>query len=473
MPPVIQPTLSKLSRTLAGGYRRAVQWQRLSALLWRFSRGRGALALADQAMVSASNFATTIVLVRGLGLSEFGKYSIAYALLLYANSLQMSFVAAPMLSIAPMLLEEEKRGFMEGMLALQLLASVLLFAVFGLAGTVARLFTTFYSLPCVLLFAGCVGTFQLQDWLRRYYFLCHKGKLAMANDLISYVGQLGCLFVLWHLGRLSLVTTFLVMCLTSAAALIMGPVTDRLRPALGRLRETWRRCRGLSGGLLAATQARWIGSQGVLLIGAGIVGSAGIGGLRATQGLAGPMTLVVLSLENFVPMRIGEELGRSGAGGAYALVQRLIFGFTLLFALATAPVALFGRTILRVLYGPPLVAFYWAMVLQLVTMVVTAATTLWLQFYRCLQDSRAILWANAVASAASLASVYWLGHRWNVSGLAFASLFGPTSVLMCSVLYWRRHRERILLEYPSRFPCNIAGAMRAQDSGIAVGADGP
>src|ERR1700744_164749 len=60
---------------------------RLSGLLARFFRGRSATALADQVMISGSNFLTNIVLVRGLGLEEYGKYSIAYVLLLYANAL--------------------------------------------------------------------------------------------------------------------------------------------------------------------------------------------------------------------------------------------------------------------------------------------------------------------------------------------------------------------------------------------------
>ena len=161
----------------------------VSVLLGRFSRGRGAMAIADQMLVSASNFTTGIVLVRGLGLSEFGKYAIAYAFLLYANALQSSFIAYPMLSIAPFLQGREKRQFVNGMLAIQIMASTVLFLTFLLAGAVSHLFTTFYSLPCVLAFACCVGTFQLQDWLRRYYFLYNKGRLAFFCDLISYFGQ--------------------------------------------------------------------------------------------------------------------------------------------------------------------------------------------------------------------------------------------------------------------------------------------
>jgi O-antigen/teichoic acid export membrane protein len=418
---------------------------RLSALLVRFSRSRGAIALADQIMVSASNFATTIVLVRGLQLSEFGKYSIAYALLFYANALQMSFVASPMLSIAPLLPEKEKRQFVNGMLALQVCASLLLFAIFALAGAVLHLFTAFYSLPCILLFACCVGTFQLQDWLRRYYFLVGKGKLAITTDFISYFGQLVVLFLLWRAGRLNLVLTFMVVCVTSVAALVMGPITDRLWPEMGRLRETWARCKGLSSGLLVASQARWIGNQGLLLIGGWIVGSVGIGGLRAAQSLSGPVFLVLTSLENVVPMRIAEEIRRSGAAGAHKLIQRLIMGGMLFFALMVIPVGVFGRAILRVLYGPALVAFYWPMLLQLATIVVTTATMLWYHLYRCLQETRAIMWASALASISSLMTVYWFGRRWNASGIVLASLFGQVSIVVYCMLYWMRNRQRILL----------------------------
>src|SRR5580698_1718697 len=65
-----------------------IQSGRLYAMFARVFRGRSTVALADQVVISGSNFVTNVVLVRALGLSEYGKYSIAYLLLLYANALQ-------------------------------------------------------------------------------------------------------------------------------------------------------------------------------------------------------------------------------------------------------------------------------------------------------------------------------------------------------------------------------------------------
>jgi len=426
-----------------------VQKSRFSDLFARLSRGRGPIALADQMMVSAANFACGIVLVRGLGLEQFGKYSIAYTLLLFANALQMSFVASPMLNIGPLLHKEEKAHFVNGMLTLQILASILLFLVFALIGLAARLFTTFYSVPSILLFACCIGTYQLQDWLRRYYFLAHKGKHALATDFISYCGQFLLLLLLWRVGRLSLVVTFLVMCATSVAAVVMGPVTDRLRPSWGTLGATWKRCKSLSRDLLISSQVRWFGTQGLFLIGAAVLGSAGIGGLRATQSLGGPIYLILMSFENVVPIRLAEELKKGGAAGAYALTQRFIFVGTLFFGLTTVPIAIFGKPILRLIYGPALVAFYWPLLLQLGSILVTCATMLWIHLYRSVHETAPILHANGLATIANLLTVYWFGHLWNASGIVLSMLLGQMVIALYCMFYWARHHGAILARHPA------------------------
>jgi O-antigen/teichoic acid export membrane protein len=413
----------------------------------RLSRGRGPIALADQMMVSAANFAGGIVLVRGLGLTEFGKYSIAYSLLLFANALQMSFVASPMMNIGPLLQKEEKAHFVNGMLTLQMLASILLFAVFALVGLAARLFTAFYSVPSILLFSCCIGTYQLQDWLRRYYFLVNKGKHALATDFISYCVQFLLLLLLWRMGRLSLVLTFTVMCVTSVAAVVMGPLTDRLRPSWGTLGATWKRCRVLSRGLLISSQVRWFGTQGLFLIGAVILGSAGIGGIRAAQSVGGPVYLILMSFENFVPIRMAEELAKRGAGGVYALAQRWILGGTLFIVLPMVPIAVFGKTILRVLYGPALVAFYWPLLLQLAVIVVAVATMLWIHFYRCVNETAAILHANGLAALANIMTVYFFARIWNASGVMLSMLLGQVVVVLYCMFYWARRRDSILARH--------------------------
>ena len=84
-------------------------------------RGRSAQTLFDQILVSASNFITGIILVRGLGLVEFGKFTVAYVVLLLANSVQLSFISSPMITLGSLCPEATDRlRFVRGMYGVQL-----------------------------------------------------------------------------------------------------------------------------------------------------------------------------------------------------------------------------------------------------------------------------------------------------------------------------------------------------------------
>src|ERR1700745_2682986 len=88
----------------------------------RFGKTRRMQTIVDQLVVSGSNFLTSIILVRGLGLGDFGKFTIAYALLLLANSVQLSFISSPMLSIGALFdTDAERRAFVRGIYGVQLL----------------------------------------------------------------------------------------------------------------------------------------------------------------------------------------------------------------------------------------------------------------------------------------------------------------------------------------------------------------
>ena len=419
-----------------------------NTLALRLLRGRGAPALFDQILISGANFLANIVLVRGLGLHEFGKYSIAYILLLYANGTQMSFVTQPMLSVAPLLDGTDRRAFINGMLTIQLMASSILCLVFALAGMTLRIFNPFYSLSAVCAIALSVGAFQLQDWLRRYYFLVNKTKLAIVSDFISYVLQLIVLVVLWRTGHLTLTSAFITIFTTSMAAIVMGPLTDRFHPTIRHLGKAWGRCRILSRDLVIAEQVRWFGLQGLLLFASNIVGVAEAGGLRATQGLAGPVNLVITSFENVVPIRVAEELKSNGANSAMKYAARVISTCLLVFGPLILVIAFTGRPLLRLLFGPALLMFYVPMVLQLVIVLAQIVTRIWNHLFRGLQDSRALLWGNALSTAGCLIPVYSFGRAWGATGIVLASLCGQLVLIIFCVIRWRSMR----LHYEELYP---------------------
>jgi O-antigen/teichoic acid export membrane protein len=412
-----------------------------TAVAKQIIRGRGGIAIADQVMVSASNFVAGVVLVRALGLAEFGKYAVAYAVLLYANSLQMSFVGSPMLSIAPLIEGDERTRFLNGMFSLQLIASGLLFATSAILGIIAYKFTHFLTLQCTFLFACCIGTFQLQDWARRYYFLERKPVLALTSDFISYTIQLGIFFLCWRMGALSLLRTFAIMVVTSVVGFAMVFLTEYLRASMRHLSSAWRQCKSLSKGVAIANQARWLGLQGILLIGASILGPTSIGGLRASQNLSGPAYLFLIATENVIPLRLAEVLKSRGKMAGYHFIQRTIGVCTLVFGAVVVLVGIFGRQILGFLYGPELKQYYVPMLFQLFSIVVQAAITMWFFLYRGIGDTQALVRASLIGAFANLVGVYPLGVRWGASGIVMSTLFGQAFTLIFCWIHWRKHAK--------------------------------
>jgi O-antigen/teichoic acid export membrane protein len=112
------------------------------------------------------------------------------------------------------------------------------------------------------------------------------------------------------------------------------------------------------------------------------------------------------------------------------------------------PLSIFGRPLLRLLYGPAMVAFYVPLVLQMVSIVVQAAVTQWFYLFRGLCDTRALLRANALSAIASIGTVYLFGHLWKAPGIVLSSLLGQVIVVAYFIMHWMRHREQLLLRYP-------------------------
>src|ERR1019366_7322821 len=112
--------------------------ERLRSGFVRRLLGREIWALTDQAVVSATNFLTGVMLARFMGLSEFGVFTLAWMSVAFANSIQNSLIIAPMMSVGPKQ-EEGDRPFYFGAVVFQELLFVcfylvLVFAVLSILG---------------------------------------------------------------------------------------------------------------------------------------------------------------------------------------------------------------------------------------------------------------------------------------------------------------------------------------------------
>src|SRR5947208_6697074 len=144
-------------------------------------------ALADQALISGMNFGTSVLLARTLGLEQFGVFSLGWLAVLFVNSLQMSLVISPMISIGPKLNEGETPRYYAAVGLQQLSVAALCAAgILVFARATAWFLPQWHIQKLAIPLAFAAFAYQLQDYVRRYFFVRSKPGLAFLNDAISY-----------------------------------------------------------------------------------------------------------------------------------------------------------------------------------------------------------------------------------------------------------------------------------------------
>jgi O-antigen/teichoic acid export membrane protein len=408
--------------------------------LSRFTRGRSAQTILDQLLVSASNFVTGIILVRGLGLIDFGKFTVAYVLLLLANSIQLSFIASPMITLGSLCATpEERTRFVRGVLGVQLIFCLV--AAVGTAITVVVYLTvdrTGVPQGLVLPFTTAVLFFLMQDWLRRYYFTIGKAGASVWNDAVSYVGQVIVLLILWATHHLTINTAFWTIALTSGLAFAIGAAIERLSTDRAQTREAWRRTRALSIDLGVANQLQWLVYQGAMLIGASIAGPQAAGGVRATQNVIGPVNVAFQAMENIVPIRAAEEMRRGGIHKAARFLFRFgAAGFVALLLVFSAASLISGR-FLAFFYGHELRLYASVLNLQMLYFLLAWPIRQLTFLLRTIENTRPILLASVVAALMSLSLVYPMVRSYGALGIVMAAVAGQLGNLVYLIVAWMR-----------------------------------
>ncbi len=320
-------------------------------------------ALVDQALVSGVNFLTGILLARFLGLEEFGRFTLVWMAVLFFNSFQSALIISPMMSIGPMQKEEDEASYYGAVMVQQFVFILAGFILFG-AGCVFldRWFPEWglnsISLPLTLVLVA----FQLQEFLRRYFFTVKRLKAAFINDVISYLGQLSLLVILFFSTGLNMAMVLWVIAITSGLAAAVGmSLLGDISIEEKVLRQVIQRHWLFSKWLVASTLMQWL-SGNYLVISAGAwIGVTAVGALKAAQNIVGVSHILFNALSNFVPI----QLGKIYAAHGLIKMERYLFRVSLLGSIATlvllAPAFLFPEFLLELIYSREYQGFGWVL----------------------------------------------------------------------------------------------------------------
>ena len=230
--------------------------------LRRFA-GSETWALADQSVVSAANFLTSVMLARFMGLREFGIFALTWMAVLFVNSIQSALIVAPMMSVGPKQEDKDRSRYFGAVFfhAFVLILTCFLL-VFAVSGASSGLFRHADLRHLALPLAVAVFAYQGQDFVRRYFFATRQNRQALAGDILSYPTQLPIIFLLHRWGNLNSASALWTMACTSLIGLAVAVFwVEPLTFEWHWIEAVWRRHWKTSSWLAGSSLLLWTSSN--------------------------------------------------------------------------------------------------------------------------------------------------------------------------------------------------------------------
>lgn len=391
------------------------------------------LVLADQVMVSGSNFLTNIMLARYLGLSEFGQFALAWMLVLFMHNMNESLVVSPMVSIGP---QQSGRGLRKyyGAVFANLAAFNTLFvlALFVLMSLAAALFNEWEIEGIIVPILLMVLANHLQHFCRRYFFARDRFIVSFLSDATRYLGQIGLIFFLARGPGLD--STMALLALASTAGLGAIPVlfaAVRQQFERATLKSVTVRHWHFSRWLLSSSITTWMSGYFLTAMTGPMLGVAAVGAMRSTQNIVGISNIFVFAMENVIPVRAARRLAEGGIPAMNLLLLKFLFLGIPIVGGVLGVAAIGSEFWLVFLYGEEFSGYgylivWWAAIHFMSFLIMPLNVGL-----RTLEVTKPLFQVNLILMVLTLATFYPLIRYGGISG----AMIGATMVEVIRLAY--------------------------------------
>jgi len=289
-------------------------------------------AILAQGMQAGISFVLQLLVVRSLGLSEYGRFAVMYGILVLASGIVTGLVGDTLVA-----LERGRRDIRAGLLGTMLIAA---FGSAAISAGILRV-TGFISWPEAIAFAVAVAFFVIEEVFRRLLGANMKFHRILVIDSAGFVAALAVLGVWMLLHGLTLTVFFVAIAIGQILATLLGaalvPRADRWMPGLwpGAYGAVFRY--GMWRALVQTLRPGMF--TGVRLLIAAFAGLAAVGGLEAARTYTSPLLLVIGGLSSFLFVRFAHQAKSQGAGSLHEadrVARALLLATAALGAIAVA-----------------------------------------------------------------------------------------------------------------------------------------
>lgn len=400
------------------------------------------LIFLDQVMVSGSNFLLGIILVRTIGLEEYGIFALLWMSVLFALGINQAFITKPLLSIAPKLKAEEQTHYLAGLHSIQYFLS----AFFLVAGTIlysgAQLFFAYDFAPFIPLISMIIFCQTIHDFYRKTYLILNRVTKVFMLDLIVHIGQILGILILLFFEKLTITNLLWIILLANILSVLSGKYTQKF--SLLNYKKILIRHFHFSKWLLGTSILQWLSGNYFIIVGASILGTSAVGAIRMVQNVMGLCHILFLAMESIIPIEAARHYQAEGENSLIQYLIKITKKTGLGFSLLLLGIGLFASPILSLIYGTSATDYSYIVVAYTLLYFLVFIGHPFRFYLRTIEKTSPIFFAYCFGALFSLSCAYPLLNQLGIHGLLFGLLFTQLiNILTYYFFSWRSEKLSI------------------------------
>ncbi len=402
--------------------------------------------LADQTVVSGSNFLLGVLLVRLLDLESYGTYALLWMAVLFGLSINHAFISKPLLSLAPKMNKIAQQQYINSLLGMQSLLALLALVI----GAVFYLIESYFnsqiiSLAFIPVLTGIVACQLLHDFFRKTFFLQDKIVVTLGIDTLLYIGQLIAIGILGFLKVLTLQNVLYSILAANMLALVFAPsfIPFFKTPKhlfIQHFRKQW----SYSKWLIGTAILQWFSGNYFLIVGAVVIGPVALGAIRMVQNIMGVLHIFFLTIENSVPIQMAQQYALGSWPKMLQYLKKNFLKISGLIALLLLSIALAAPYILKGLYGIKYMDYSY-IVWVYCGLYCLVFVALPLQFVlRTIEKTHPLFIAYVLSTLFSFGAATPLVEQWRIGGVLAGLVL--TQLITCVtylIFCWNYYKTRL------------------------------
>ena len=310
------------------------------------------LALADQMVVSGSNFITAILITRFAGVAEYGKFTLYWMIFLFCHGICLSFIGLPSQVLSNQ--AKNKTIYLEENNRLSVLLLLCLLIILWLGFYIYNSATNAYFGYGYYLFPVAIVLFLKQELNRKYFYAKLSLKKVITIDICSYLMQIPSLIILSFFLEITLNLVILNLLFFGVCGQILFQIlkhryTEPIRLNKMPILDNWQ----YSKHLILTTILQWFSGNFLIISAGGIIGVAAVGIIKILQNIMGVLHILFLTLENVVPVKASILLHEHSKKHMFTYFKKVFMVSGVMYGIILIILKYSGELILSLLYGEP------------------------------------------------------------------------------------------------------------------------